>query len=172
MSPTPDAEARQVVVAAAVHAGHFRRFTTGQCRPGQFATACDTGNHGRGNVQVQTAGGVIVEKEKGFGPGYHDVVDTHGDQIDADAVVLLQLHGEPQLGADTVGAGHQHRLPVTVQWQFEQCTEAAQAGHHAGAEGFANHWLDSFHQVVAGVDVDAGLPIAEGRAPGGVVLIH
>ncbi len=40
-----------------------------------------------GDIDVQLAGGVVVEKEQRLGALHHDVVGAHGDQVDADRVV-------------------------------------------------------------------------------------
>jgi hypothetical protein len=83
-------------------------------------------------VDVELAGGEIVEKKQRLGALHQHVVDAHADQIDADAVVPVQLLRQLQLGADAVGAGHQHRLAVLAR-QVEQRAESAQSAHHLGA---------------------------------------
>jgi hypothetical protein len=43
----------------------------------------------------------------------------------------FELEGQLELGADAVGAGHQHRLAEFLR-HFEQRAEAADAGQHLG----------------------------------------
>jgi hypothetical protein len=107
-----DAEAGEVVVLTGIHARHLRGLSADQGAAGQFASAADTFDHGGGGVHVQFSGGIIIEKEEGFGAGDHQVVHTHCHQVDADAVVDTQIHGQSQLGADAVSAGYQYGFPV------------------------------------------------------------
>ena len=58
---------------------------------------------------LQAAGGVVVEEEDRLGALHDHVVRAHGDEVDADRVVAAGLDGQPQLGADAVGAGDHHR---------------------------------------------------------------
>ena len=55
------------------------------------------------SAEIELAAGEIVEKEQGLGTLHDDVVDVHGDEIDADRVVEAGVDGELQLGADAVG---------------------------------------------------------------------
>ena len=77
--------------------------------------------------------------------------------------------GEFEFGADPVGARDQYRLPVAIQWQLEQGTEASQPGQYFGSPGAGNRRLDILYQPVAGIDIDAGVPVAQGlgRVRGG-----
>ena len=68
--------------------------------------------------------------------------------------------GELELGADAVGAGHQHRLAVALA-DLEQAAEAADAGQHLGAHGALGERLDALDERVAGVDVDAGIAVGK-----------
>ena len=60
-------------------------------------------------VGVDLAGGDVVEEEERLGAHADQVVDAHGDQVDADRVVATGRPGHHQLRADPVGRGHQHR---------------------------------------------------------------
>ena len=110
---------------------------------------------------IQLAGGVVVEAEQRLGAGYHQVVYTHGHQIDTDGVVFFQVHGQAQLSAHTIGTGNQYRLAVALR-QFEQGAEATQSGHHLGAAGPFGNAFDAFNQCITGVDIDACVFVAQG----------
>src|SRR3546814_10558507 len=86
-----DAEAGQVVVFTLVHARHLGGFAADQRTAGQFAAGADAGHHGGGHVDVELAGGVVVEAEQRLGTTDHQVVDAHGDQVLADAVLLVPV---------------------------------------------------------------------------------
>ena len=75
--------------------------------------------------------------------------------------MATQFDGQLQLGADPVGPGHQHRLAVAVEGQFEEGAEATEAGQHPRAEGGRGQGLDAFDQGVARVDVDPSRPVAQ-----------
>ena len=125
----------------------------------------DAADDGDGGVDVELAGGEVVEEEQRLGALHEHVVDAHRDQVDADRVVAVELLGELELGADAVGARDQHRLAVLAR-QVEQRAEAAQAAHHFGPETALDQRLDAFDDFVARVDVDAGVAVGE-RSGGG-----
>src|SRR5215475_1589690 len=108
-----DAESCEVVIAAVIHAGHFGGFTADQRGARLNAALDDAAHHRLGDTDLELAGGVVVEEEQRFGALYHHVVGAHGDQVDADGVVTAGVDRQPQLGADSVGARHQHRVAVT-----------------------------------------------------------
>ena len=81
------------------------------------------------------AGGEIVEEEQRLGALADEVVDAHGDEVDADGVVLAGVDGELELGADAVGGGDQHRVGVARRLEVEERAEAAEARDDAGARG-------------------------------------
>jgi len=60
------------------------------------------------------------------------------------------------------GAGNHQRVAIAMQRQFEQTTEAANAADAAFAPGRFDRRLDSFHQFITGVDVDARVQITQG----------
>src|SRR5690606_28834993 len=111
------------------------------------------------------AGGEVVQEEQRLGALHQHIVDAHGDQVDADAVVPVQLLRQLELGADAVGAADQHRLAVLAR-QVEQGAEAAQAAHHFRAEGALDQGLDALDDFVAGVDVDTRVAVGEGAGLG------
>jgi hypothetical protein len=69
-----------------------------------------------------------------------------------------------QLGADAVGGGDQQRVAHAGRPEIEDGAEAAELGVGAGAPRRAGERLDGVDEGVAGVDVDAGLPVAVAAA--------
>jgi hypothetical protein len=84
-----DREAGQVVFAVAVHARHFGGLAAHQGRAGQLAALGDAGDDALGDLEVQLAGGEIVEEQQGLGALGQQVVDAHGHQVDPDRGVHL-----------------------------------------------------------------------------------
>ena len=54
-------------------------------------------------VGVELADGDVVEEEERLGALAHEVVDAHGDEVDADRVEAAGGLGDERLGADAVG---------------------------------------------------------------------
>src|SRR3989304_8780508 len=97
-------EAGEIVVALAVHPRHLRRFTAHQRAARLTAALADATNDLLGDTIVQLAGGEVVEEEQRFRALHDEVVDAHGDQVDADGAVAIEFNGEPEFGTDAVGA--------------------------------------------------------------------
>src|SRR5690606_28723331 len=150
------AEAGQVVVLAFIHARHLGGLTTDQRATSQLATGTDAGDYGGGNINVELAGGVVIEKEQRLGAAHHQIVHAHGDQVLADAVVLVQVQRQTQLGTDTVGAGDQYRLLVAGR-NFAERAEAAEAAQDFRACGALGNTFDAFDQRFARIDIDASV---------------
>ena len=86
-------------------------------------------------VDVEMAGGVVVEEEQRLGALDDDVVDAHRHQVDADRVVDAGLDRHLELGADAVGARNQDGVLETCRLEVEQAAEAAQTAHHTRSVG-------------------------------------
>ena len=115
-----DREAREVVVVAVIHAGHLRGLAADQRAAGLAAAFGDAADDRRALVRIELAGREIVEEEQRLGALHDDVVDAHGDEIDADRVVLAGIDGDLELGADAVIGGHQHRIGKARSLEVEQ----------------------------------------------------
>ena len=110
---------------------------------------------------VFSNGDVIQEKE-GLGPAADDVVDAHGNAVDAYGIVLAHELGDTLLGAHAVGARDQHRLFHAGEVGGKQPTEAPQPGDHAGDEGAPDMLLHQLYALIARLDVDPGGGIGRG----------
>ena len=56
--------------------------------------------------------GHVIEEKEGFGARADDVVDAHGDQVDADRVVDARRLGDFEFRADAVGSRNENRVAV------------------------------------------------------------
>src|SRR6185437_1267032 len=104
-----------------------------------------------------------VEKEQRLSALHDDVVDVHGDEVDADAVVNAGFDGELELGADAVGGGDQHRVLEAARLEIEQTAEATDATKQTFAVGLRRQGPDRLDQRVACVDIDARIAIGQSR---------
>ena len=77
---------------------------------------------------VELAAGEVVEEEQRLGALREQVVDAHGDEIDADGGVPAGLDGDLELGADAVVGGNQDRVREAGRLEIEQRAEAAEIG--------------------------------------------
>ena len=112
-----------------IHARHLSGFTTDQRTTRLFAAFGNTGDHPGGSIDIQFAGRVIVEEEEGLSTGDHQVVHTHGDEVNTDSVMTRQIHRQAQLGADAVSAGNQHRFFIFLRYRTQR-TETTQPAHN------------------------------------------
>ena len=60
-------------------------------------------------MRVHIAEGHVVKEEERPGAFGEDVVDVQGDEVAADGLEVPQLSRYLELGANPVGARHQHR---------------------------------------------------------------
>ena len=70
-----------------------------------------------------------------------------------------------QLGADAVGAGHEHRLAKPAGLELEQPAERPDVRQDAGRKRRTRERADPPHRFVAGVDVDARALVVHVRTP-------
>jgi len=146
---------------AVIHARHLGGFPTDQRAAGNAATFGDAFDDGRAGGDVELAHGVVVEEEQRLGALHDDVVDAHGDEVDADGAVLAGVDGDLELGADTVIGRDQYRVGETGRLEVEQAAETADLAIGAGAPGRADGGLDGFHKGVARVDIDASVLVGK-----------
>ena len=155
-----DGKAGQVVIFTVVHAWHFSGFAANQRTTGKFAAFANTADDIGRDIDIQFAGGVVIQEEQRFSALHDNIVDAHRDQIDADGVMTLQVHGQTQLGADAIGAGNQYRLFVTG-WQRDQRAKAAKTGHHFRTAGTVGHMLDALNEGVACFDIHTSVFVGQ-----------
>ena len=156
-----DGKAGEIVVARRIQPRHLGGLAADQRAACLLAAVGDAGDHRLGHAEIELAGGEIVEKEQWLGTLHDDVVDVHGDEVDADAVVDAGLDGELELGADAVGGGDQHRVLEAASLEVEQAAETADAAEQAFALGLGRQRPDRLDQRVACVDIDAGIAIGQ-----------
>ncbi len=157
-----DAKTGQIVFAGRVHVGHFGGLAADQRAAGQFTAFRDPADHGHRGVDIELAGGEVIEEEQRLGALHQHIVDAHADQVDADLRVPAQRLRQLELGADAVGTGHQNRFAVPTR-EVEQGAETAKATHHLRSEGALDQRLDALDEGVAGIDIDPGIAVGQGR---------
>jgi hypothetical protein len=147
------------------HAGHFGGFAAHQCAARQFATVADAGNDRCGYINIELAGGVIVEEEQWFCARDNQVVNTHGYQINANGVVFTQVHGQTEFGTHAISTGNQYRFAVSLG-NFTQSGKTAETCHHLRATGTFGYAFDSFDQGITGININTGIFVTQGSGRG------
>ena len=154
-------EAGEVVIALGVEARHLRRLAADQRTARLPATFGNAGDDGAAVLHRQPRRGVIVEEEQGLRALDDEVVDAHGNQVDADRLVPVTSDRQLQLGADTVGGGDEQRIDEAGRTQIEQRAEASQFVNDAIAPGRPRQRPDGVHQPLTRVDIDARVLVRE-----------
>src|SRR5699024_4518913 len=101
-----------------------------------------------------------------------DIVDAHGDQIDTDAVETAAVDGQAQFGADAIGTGNEYGAPIALDWQLEQAAEPAQAADDFRTACGGNAGADVVDELIAGINVHAGIGVGQGSTVSHVVLLR
>ena len=156
-----DGEPGKVEVPGMIHARHFRRLPADQRAARAFAAQRDAFDDARGLIDLQLAGGEIVEEEQRLRALADQIVHAHRDKVDADGVNVSGVDGDAQLGPHAVGCRNEDRIAVARALQVEKRTEPAEPRHGARPRGAFGRGLDPLHQVVARVDIDAGVGIGD-----------
>ena len=113
-------------------------------------------------VDVQLRGRKIVEEEQRSRTDGDDVVHAHRNEVDADGVVATELECELELGADSVGSRHEHRIFDVARDGAETREPPERAEDVLGASRLGKR-LDSLNELVARFDVDARVAIGQPR---------
>ena len=158
-----DGEPGEVVLARRVEPGQLGRLAADERAAGLAAALRDALDHVGALLGGELAGAEVVEEEQRLGAHDRDVVHAHGDEVDADGVVPVRRERDLELGADAVGAGDEHRLPVLLHVEREEPAEAADPGEDLRPEGGAGMGLDELDEAIALVDVDARVAVGQGH---------
>ena len=144
-----------------IHVRHFRGFAADQRGAGLRAAFRNAGDHACGDVDIEPAAGEVVEEKQRLCALHQHIVDAHGDQVDANRVVLDQAAAQ----ASAWCRHRQCRIPArvrgTARRQCEQAAKTAQPGQHFGSLRALHQRLDALDEFVAGIDVDAGIFIGQ-----------
>ena len=85
------------------------------------ATLADAGDHLLDLLGDYFVHGDVVEEEHGFSPLDEEVVDAHGDEVDADGVVFFGLGGDWDVGSAAVTACGEDGVSVVFFYGFFMC---------------------------------------------------
>ena len=103
----------------------------------------------------------VVEEEQRLRALGRDVVDRHGDAVDADRVASIGQARDQRLGADAVGGRDEEGVLVLLPVDREEPTEAADVADDLTPERRPDVLLDELDGLLARRDVDPGGGIRE-----------
>ena len=156
-----DGKACEVVVLGGHKTGVLGGLTADQRRAGLHAALGNAGNDSGDLLGNVFAARDIVQEEKGSCAAANNVVDTHGDGINADGVVLVHEDRELDLRAATVRAGNENGL-LHTHGKSEAAAEAADVVDASLVAGARDMCLHEFNSLVAGGDINTGRCVAFG----------
>ena len=158
-----DGEARKVVVVGRHGARVFGGLAADERAAGLHAALGHAGNERRDLLRLVLADGDVVEEEDGLCTAADDVVDAHGNAVDADGVVLVHQLRDALLRAHAVRARNEHGLAHTGEIGRKQAAKAADIGHNAWDHGALDVLFHQLDALVAGLDIHAGVTVALGK---------
>ena len=158
-----DGEPCEIIVLVPVHARHLGRLAADEGAPGFAAALRNAGDHVTGALHLELAGREVIQEEQRLCALHDEIVDAHGNEVNADRRVPARIDGDLELGADAVVGGNQDRIAVTGGLQVEQTTKTAEISIGACPPRRPHQWLNRLDQRIAGIDVDAGITVGNGR---------
>ena len=99
-----------VIFSVAIHTRHLSSLTTDESTSSLTASLCNTGNDSLDLGRNVLSYSHIVQEEERLRTLRENIIDTHGDSIDTDCVMLVHRECEFEFGSDTVGSAHENRL--------------------------------------------------------------
>ena len=139
----------QIVVVLGHHARVLGGLPADEGAARLHAALGHAGDNGGDFLREVFAAGNVVQKEQGLCAAANHIVDAHGHRVNADGVVLVQQHGDFQLGAHPVRAGDQNGLLHPGKIRSEQPAKASNAGHDSGDDGAGHMFFHQFHRLIA-----------------------
>ena len=156
-----DAEPGQVEVVGGHHVGVFRRLAAEQRTAGLAAALGDALDQFDDGVRHELAARDQVEEECRPAAGRQDVVDAHGNEVDAKPVQPSGRAAEQHLGADPVASGGQHRVADRGRVEPGEPTQVAE---HLYPLRRGNRRADPLHHLLPGGEVDSRVPVGHAVA--------
>ncbi len=114
-----DDEAGKIVFAVRKVAGVLGRLTADQRAAGLTAASRDAAHDRFSDGHIELAANEVIQKKQRRRALGKNIIDAHGDEIDADGVVNAGHKGDLKLRTDTVGGRHQNRMTVAAPLQIE-----------------------------------------------------
>ena len=93
----------KVIITRTIHAGHFGSLTADQRTTSLLATFGNTSNHLFGTGDIQFSSCKVIEEQQRLSTLHNQIIDAHGNQVNANRVMLAGINGNFQLGSHAIG---------------------------------------------------------------------
>ena len=154
---------RHVVLVRPEESWVLGGLTAEERTPGDGAALRNSLDDAGDPLRVDLPAGDVVGEEERLRAADHEVVDQHGDEVDADGVVLVERLRDRHLGSDAVRAGGEQRLPHPLEGRsVEEPGEPADAAEHLGAPRGLDPTPHQVDCALASLHRDAGRRIGSG----------
>ena len=144
-----------VIFPILIHAGHFGSLSANKGTAGLAAAFGDSGDYCLNHFRTGLALGDIVKEYKRFSSLCKDVIDAHGNSVDADGVVLVHRKGYLEFRSDTVGSAHENRLLDVKGAEIEHPAKSTYIAHYPKPRSRSYMFLDPPDDIVTGFQADA-----------------
>jgi len=114
-----DGETGEIEVRRAIHAWHLRGLAADQGTSAGSASGGDSIDDTLRDLHVKRSHSKIIQEEQRLGTPTDQIVNAHGDKINADCVDSTGIDGDTKLGADTVGGGDANRIRLARRFEVK-----------------------------------------------------
>ena len=156
-----DGKARDIILAFGIKAMHLRRFAaderTARCLAGTrdpFDDCCDL-------LGDEFPDSEVIEEIERLRSLDENVVDTHGDSVLPNRIVLIEKKGKAELRTDAVCTGDEDRFLVLSGVQGKETAKTAEVTEDFRTVCCAHAVLDELYRIIARIDIDAGILIGQ-----------
>ena len=155
-------EPRKIVITTFVQARHLGGLSADQRATRIPAAIRDASDNLARHPDVELPDREVIEKEQRLRALHDEIVDAHGDEIDADRRMPPCIDGDLELRTDAVVRRDKYRIAVTCPLQIEEATETAEINVGAGPARRFRERLDGSNQRISRVDINARVGIGDG----------
>ena len=105
--------------------------------------------------------GEVVEEEQGFGTLNDQVVDAHGNQIDANCLMLSGFNRDLEFGTDAVIRGNQNGIVKTSSLEIEKSAKATKIAVRPRSSCGFHERFDCLNQCVPSINIDPCILVSD-----------
>ena len=153
-------KASQIVLIFRIEARHLGSLSAVQTASSLNAAFCHTRDDLRYLLRHILAQSNVVQEYQRLGATANYIIDTHGNAVDTDGIVLIHQKGNLEFSTNTISAGYQYRLFDTSQIQLIHTAESSDGIQYTRSNGTGHMLLHQFHSPVTSGNIHTGCFIA------------
>ncbi|EKD46837.1 MAG: hypothetical protein ACD_67C00048G0002 [uncultured bacterium] len=136
----------------------FCCFTSDKSATSLNAASCDSFHNQRCFFWFEFAGGKIIQEKERFSALNDDVIDAHGDKVDADSFVLSRHECQLQFCANTISSGNKDRMVHLFDFLAgKKSAESTDVADNFRSFGCLYKWFDALNEFVASINVNSSI---------------